>query len=121
MTVTCVPIYIHTALGMKMKRFCIGLLCFSITLLAANAALPTGDMQGLVAAVRSVPVNNGVNAFEVHFSSVTSDRWGCLSAKWKVGDIRGGVRSYCGEFQTNVCAFTVGSTDGKRACVRFGR
>jgi hypothetical protein len=46
-------------------------------------ALPVGDTQGTVKAIRSLPAANG-EAFEVYFSSVTNDRWGCIQSSGKI-------------------------------------
>lgn len=44
------------------------------------AAVPAGDTQGIVSAVRIKPVSGGVHSFEVWFSATTNDRWGCIQS-----------------------------------------
>lgn len=53
---------------------------YAATLVIGSAAgtVPIGDTQGLVAAVRLLPAGGGVSTFQVWFSSVSNDRWGCL-------------------------------------------
>lgn len=57
-----------------MKRL-VGLLC-SFPFIAY--ALPTGDTQGMVSAIRVLAPVGGVNSFEVWFSSTSNDRFGCI-------------------------------------------
>lgn len=45
--------------------------------LLANA-LPTGDTQGIVSAVRVKAAVNGAHAFEVWFAATSNDRFGCI-------------------------------------------
>lgn len=45
--------------------------------LLANA-LPIGDTQGIVSAIRVLAPVNGVHSFEVWFSSTSNDRFGCI-------------------------------------------
>lgn len=47
--------------------------------LLANA-VPTGDTQGIVSAVRIRPAVSGVHSFEVWFSATSNDRWGCIQS-----------------------------------------
>lgn len=42
------------------------------------SALPLGDTQGKVTAVRVQPQMNGSNSFQVWMTDVQNDRWGCL-------------------------------------------
>lgn len=58
-------------------RRVLGLLLL-VPLLAS--ALPTGDTQGIVAAVRIKSPVSGVNSFEIWFSSTTNDRFGCIQS-----------------------------------------
>lgn len=44
-----------------------------------HAAVPLGDTQGRVATVRIMRTLNGVQSFQVWFSSVSNDRWGCIA------------------------------------------
>jgi hypothetical protein len=44
----------------------------------SSTALPLGDTQGMVTAVRIRPAAGTVNSFEVWFTQVQNDRWGCL-------------------------------------------
>lgn len=56
------------------------LLGFLLLLPLLANALPTGDTQGIVAAVRIKNAVNGVNSFEIWFSSTTNDRFGCVQS-----------------------------------------
>jgi hypothetical protein len=42
------------------------------------AGVHAADTQGTVSRVVTLPVINGKHAVRIYFSSVTSDRWGCL-------------------------------------------
>lgn len=44
----------------------------------STAALPTGDTQGKVSAVRVLNTSSGGNSFRVYFTSTTSDRFLCI-------------------------------------------
>lgn len=46
--------------------------------LAANAALPIGDTQGIVKSVRLGNPAPGAHTFEIWFSSVENNRWNCF-------------------------------------------
>jgi hypothetical protein len=61
-----------------MKKRLAGILGF-IPLLA-SAALPTGDTQGVVAAVRVMVPSGGVHSFQVWFASASNDRWSCVQS-----------------------------------------
>jgi hypothetical protein len=67
--------------AMRGSKVVFAALCFIP--LVCDAVVPLGDTQGLVAAVVSKPSASG-EAFEVHFSSVTNDRWGCIQASGKI-------------------------------------
>jgi hypothetical protein len=43
-------------------------------------ALPIGDTQGVVSAVRVRNYTAGVQAFEIWFSSTSNDRFGCIQS-----------------------------------------
>lgn len=59
-----------------MKSFLYGVV-FAVSTLPVIAAPPIGDTQGTVASVKVRSASGTVNAFEVWFSQVQNDRWGC--------------------------------------------
>lgn len=62
-----------------MKRIIYLSLC--LVPMLVSAALPVGDTQGIVTAVRvKIPVSN-VHSFEIWFAAApTNDRWACVAA-----------------------------------------
>jgi hypothetical protein len=43
-------------------------------------AVPPGDTQGVVSAVRLRQATGGTHSFEIWFSSTSRDRWGCIQS-----------------------------------------
>lgn len=68
---------------MKISTYLLAKTCsaaaFVVAATTAAAAPPIGDSQGVVSAVRVRPLSGSVQSFEVWFSQVQNDRWGCLA------------------------------------------
>jgi hypothetical protein len=77
--IACQPQFDTHTHEMFMKRTIYLLLC--LVPMLVSAALPIGDTQGIVTAVRvKLPVGN-VHSFEVWFAAApTNDRWACVAA-----------------------------------------
>jgi hypothetical protein len=54
------------------------ILPLTLASLIVNAALPVGDTQGTVKAVRTLTPAAGAHSFEIWFVAAQNDRWGCV-------------------------------------------
>ena len=95
-----------------MKSWLCGLMLLSVCA-GPTSALPLGDTQGTVSAVRIRPASGTVNSFEVWFSQVQNDRFGCLGGGGRIVVYDNGSGVTPESFKQMFAVALVAQTNGK--------